>query len=210
MSQLGLITLKTGPVSVNTYILYSKQSGKGLIIDPGGNTSSINAKITESELSVDRILLTHGHFDHAGACAELQKQGMVVYIHADDADKLYTDKNMSACAPWYKFERLKADILLHDNDIVDLDGHKIKVIHTPGHTTGSVCYLIDDVIFSGDTLFRAGVGRSDLDEGVTEQMLIESISSKIYVLQGDYIIYPGHGPSTTLEYEKKYNPYVRL
>ena len=205
---IKMTSLKTGPVGVNTYIVYNDDTNEGFIVDPGGNEEKILAKISELGINVKNILLTHGHFDHCGACANLQKLGMKVYIHTSDAEKLVTDENMSKLAPWYKFEKFEADEKLTDGQVLKIGDIKVEVLHTPGHTLGGVCYIVGKWIFSGDTLFKNSIGRADLDKTASHSMLVYSIKKKLFTLEGDYDVYPGHESFTTLEDEKKYNPYL--
>ena len=205
---LRITSMKTGPVGVNTYIVYDDVDKKGFLVDPGGNPDRILSKINELGVGIKDILLTHGHFDHCGACAKLKESGMIVYIHTLDADKLYTDKNMSKIAPWYKFETFEADEYLSDGQELQIGSISIKVLHTPGHTVGGVCFLVGKSIFSGDTLFNDSIGRTDLDENASFDTLITSIKTKLFTLSGDYDVYPGHESFTTLDDERKYNPFL--
>ncbi|MGI6701591.1 MAG: MBL fold metallo-hydrolase [Christensenellales bacterium] len=190
--------LITGPLGVNTYIISS--AGGSIVIDPGGNYDEI-IKYAEN---VSAVLLTHGHFDHIGAVYDFYSRGVKVYIHYNDADKL-SSGNIPAL--YYKI-KLPGDIkpeFLNGDEILSLNGINIKVIHTPGHSAGSVIYIIDNNIFSGDTLFYNSYGRYDFSDG-DYLTLKDSIIDKIFTLQGDYNIYPGHGEYTSLDYERKYNP----
>lgn len=205
---IKMTSLKTGPVGVNTYIVYDNDTNKGFIVDPGGNEDKILSKINELGIEVKDILLTHGHFDHCGACAKLQKVGMKVYIHNSDAEKLISDENMSKLVPWYKFEQFEADEKIVDGQVLEIGGIQITVLHTPGHTSGGVCYIVDKWIFSGDTLFKNSIGRADLSKSASHSMLVYSIKKKLFALEGDYDVYPGHESFTTLNNEKQYNPYL--
>lgn len=198
---------KTGFVSVNTYIVYNQHTMQGFVIDPGGNYKRIIKETADRGITLTAQLLTHGHFDHCGASAQLQKDGLKVYIHNLDAEKLYTDGNGAAFFG-ASFDTFIADYTFKDGDILSFAGIDIKVLHTPGHTSGSVCFIIEDKIFSGDTLFYMSVGRTDMFDG-NDLKLKESIK-KLFGLKGDYEVYPGHSNKTTLEFERQNNIYANL
>lgn len=200
-----MIHFKTGPLSVNTYILVGEKN-KALIIDAGGNYKRIKKEEEEGGFQIEAAILTHGHFDHAGACAQLQKDGVRVYINELDADFLYTDKNL-ALTMGCPFETLRADYTFKDGDLLTLCGINLEVIHTPGHTVGSCCFKTGNILFAGDTLFNMSVGRTDFPTG-NYAALINSIKNKLFLLQGDYKVYPGHENFTTLDFERKNNPYL--
>lgn len=203
---MQIIHFKTGPVSVNTYIIYNETTLKGFIIDPGGNFKRIIKEISDKGITLEAQLLTHGHFDHCGAGKQLQDMGIPVYIHKADADKLCTSGNLS---DYFKveFERFTTDKQLSDGDKLVIAGFNITVLHTPGHTSGCVCYILDNNIFTGDTLFNMSVGRTDFPDGSSGK-LNDSIQNKLFKLEGDYNLYPGHDDFTTLDYERNYNPYI--
>jgi hydroxyacylglutathione hydrolase len=199
-------TLITNLVGSNFYIISDNSSA--IFIDPSGTEKFFQKAqeyLTANNLELKAVLFTHGHFDHI-AQGHLYKGTAPIYIHRADADMLYTPKNYGerfGCS----VKPFKADILLLGGETLDFgDIIKVRVIHTPGHTQGSVCYVIDNCIFSGDTLFKEDIGRTDLEGGNYEQIL-ESIN-KLFQLEGDYTVYPGHGEPTTLIHEKENNPYV--
>lgn len=198
---MKFFNFKTGYVSANTYIVYNENTLKGFVIDPGGNYKRILKEANDRGITLEAQLLTHGHFDHCGASCKLQNGGVKVYIHYGDADKLHTDGN---CAKIFglPFENLTADYLLNDGDLLNIAGIEIKVMHTPGHTSGGVCYIIEDNLFSGDTLFYMSVGRTDFPDGSSAK-LRQSLK-KLFELKGDYKVYPGHNGETTLESERKF------
>ena len=203
---MKFITFKTGPVSVNTYIIYDEKTLNGFIIDPGGTYKRIVKEASDLGINLKAQLLTHGHFDHCGVSSQLQKDGVPVYVHKDDANKLNSDGNLAGYFGIH-FEKFIADHILNDNDIINIAGFDIKVLHTPGHSTGSVCYVLGNNIFSGDTLFRLSIGRTDFPEGDYNK-LQNSIKNKLFKLEGDYNVYPGHDISTTLSYEKSHNTMI--
>lgn len=194
-------SIVTGPISVNTYIIINKK--ECIVIDPGANYSGIMEEIGDN-IKVVAVLLTHGHFDHIGAVSEFQNMGINIYIHQLDENKLSNQKLLAA---YYgmTLTDLHTDKLLYGNEMMNLAGLEVKIIHTPGHTSGCVVYIINDCIFSGDTLFYESYGRCDLFDG-DFYSIKESIINKIFALNNDYTVYPGHGISTTLSHERVYNP----
>lgn len=200
-----------GEIETNTYVLES--NGEVAIIDPAIKSNSLLGFLDGK--NVKYVLLTHGHFDHiAGVNSIVEKWGAKVLVHETDEEML-RDGTKSFYVSHFGTEqpRILADKLLKDGDEIALGDTVIKVMHTPGHTLGSVCYIDNDskTIFSGDTLFKLSAGRTDL-AGVSPlkagRLEIESLQ-KLSNLNGDYEVYPGHGESTTLEYERKYNRYMR-
>ena len=151
------------------------------------------------------LLLTHAHFDHAGNAKKLQDDGAKVYIGEFDAPKLLNDLNLSRDFG-RSFDYLTADVKLCDGQEIEVCGLKFKVVHTPGHTDGSVCYLIDNMLFTGDTLFLESVGRTDFPTG-DRDALVNSVK-KLFALSGDYAVYPGHEDFTTLSHERQFNRFV--
>lgn len=205
---MKIISFRTGPISVNTYIVYKNDTKEGFIVDPGGNFKRIVKEVTDNNIKLCAQLLTHGHFDHCGASKQLQEIGVPVYIHQKDAEKTSGNGNLSKNLGM-EFNNFTTDNVFKDGDTLKIGGFEIEVMHTPGHTKGSSSFLLrkERVIFTGDTLFNMSVGRTDLPEG-NAVALNNSIRSKVFALQGDYDVYPGHDESTTLDYERNYNPYV--
>lgn len=193
----------TSPVSTNTYIL-TFFGGDAIVIDPGGEKEKIE-EILRKENSICRaILLTHAHFDHTGAVAALAEGGAKIYLHADDV-KLIREGNMAEMCGM-TLTPFVPDVVLHGGEELDVAGQRVMVLHTPGHTAGSVCYIIGGALFSGDTLFYLSVGRTDFPSG-DAKALAESLR-KLFSLRCDYPVYPGHDRMTNLFFEKENNPYV--
>lgn len=201
---MKLYHLQSGPLNVNTYFLVNDE-GQAVVIDSGENYKKVKAVEELYKIKIKAVLLTHAHFDHCGNAKKLQDDGAIIYVSELDSIKLLNDDNLSS-AFGRKFEYLTADKTFKDGDELDISGIKIKVIATPGHTDGSVCFLVDNLLFTGDTLFLGSVGRTDFKSG-DRQDLVQSIK-KLFALNGDYAVYPGHDEFTTLEHERKYNVFA--
>ena len=157
-------------------------------------------------LTPKAVLLTHGHYDHIGGCGALHEAGAQIYCGEDEKELIFSDANR-AIFHGITIPEFAVYGTVKDGDILELCGMKIKVISTPGHTAGGVCYLIGDCVFSGDTLFYDSVGRTDLETG-DWNTLVKSVK-KLYALEGDYTVYPGHGDKSLLSRERALNPFVR-
>lgn len=204
---LELKIFSPGMVYANCYIVKDEESGDAFVVDPGSYTKRLEAVLSEMKIEKLRyILLTHGHFDHIEGVKKLKENyGGEIVIHSEDADCLYDKKKSLASKFFFIQNDVTADKLICDGDKLSFGGGEIEVVHTPGHTRGSVCYLICDMMFSGDTLFRNTIGRTDFPGGSFEE--IKASLQKLSLLETDYKVYPGHDVSTTLAAEKKHNPY---
>ena len=189
-----------GAYQTNTYIVRDREDSKlCVVIDPGYEVNTILDYLDEEGLTAKAILLTHGHFDHVGAVKELAAEtGCDVYIHAAESQ---LPPMMTAGALYYTHTYGEGD------RISPIEGMEIAVLHTPGHTPGSVCLLYGQHLFSGDTLFQGSCGRVDFPGGSPREMM-ESLN-RLASLQLNYRVHPGHGESTTLDTEKRTNPYMR-
>lgn len=199
--------LSVGELSTNCYIIVT-QKNNGIVIDPGGSFGQIKLFIETNNIHVTAIVLTHGHYDHIGAVSELKKlTNAKLYIHKDDNEMLGSaQKCLATLFDDSEFKPIKADVLLKNGDKITVDEVILTTMHTRGHTKGSCVFLCDDVMFSGDTLFKNGFGRTDLYGGNIEE-LRHSLCDLAH-LEGDYTILSGHGEQTTLAYEKITNPYM--
>lgn len=202
-------TFVLGGNQTNCYLITDKATGEMAVIDPGYASNELMAAFTAShENKLKYILLTHGHYDHIGFVLQINAlTSAQIVIGEDDGEFLYNPKlNLSAFSLPKPLPVFKADILLKDNQTVTLGETEIKFIKTPGHTIGSGCFIADDNLFTGDTIFKCSMGRTDLPTGDI-QMMINSLK-RISKIQGEYKVYPGHGDSSTLSFELKFNPYI--
>ncbi len=201
--------LSVGPMQANCYVLECEETKNAVIIDPGGDGDFIIDFINAKKLMPEFIINTHAHVDHIAANEYLKSRiSALICIHKEDADMLVNpQKNLSffinspivSPAP---------DRLLDDGDILNSGTINLKVIHTPGHSPGSICLLSQECIFTGDLLFAGGIGRYDFP-GSSYNLLIESLK-KIMNLDSDLIVYPGHGPATTIGEERETNPFINF
>jgi len=200
--------LVVGPFASNCYIVGSEANKEGMIIDPGDEAKQILKRVKDLELDIKFIVLTHGHIDHTGALKEVREAtGAEVVIHGDDAKFLKNQLVAIAFGVFYPMPP-PPDRLLKGGDSIDIGDLHFEVLHTPGHTPGGICLLGEGVVFSGDTLFNYGVGRTDLPGGSSSQ-LMNSIQTKLMVLPDNTVVYAGHGPDTTIGAERKGNTFLR-
>lgn len=214
MSDFRIKTCVLGPVSTNCYVIYHEQTKEALIVDPADHASRILDKCRELNVKPTAILLTHGHFDHIMAVKEVKEAFSCKLYAGREEEQMLLDpgKNMTAQMGGRQVS-IRPDELVGDGDVLNLAGFSWKVLETPGHTPGCVCYYCaeEDVLISGDTLFAESLGRTDFPGG-SISAIIRSISEKLFALPDDTMVYPGHGEPTTIGHEKKYNPvamYVR-
>ena len=199
--------LEVGPIGANCYIVGDKQTKLGMIIDPGDEPGTIVAAINRWGLKIETIVLTHGHPDHTAALSDVKRAtGALIAVHAQDAG-LLKDRLLSNFLGMSHKNPPEPDRLLKDGDEIFAGGLKFRVIHTPGHTPGGICLLGEGALFSGDTLFRESIGRADLPGGDYEKEM-DSIRRKLMTLDDKVIVYPGHGPATTIGEERRNNPFL--
>ncbi len=209
MSKMEIQQCVLGTVFTNCYFIKNKENSELLIVDPADAPERIFAKVTELQAKPVGILLTHGHYDHILAVQDVkEKYGVPVYACSQEQEML-RDPDMNLSGGCRRSCSIKPDVLLNDLDVFEAAGFTIQMLYTPGHTPGSCCYYLKDegVLFSGDTLFYGSVGRTDLPGGSTAQ-IVASLHRLLDILPEDTEVFPGHDISTTIGYEKRYNPFV--
>lgn len=209
MSDLRIETCVLGAVSTNCYIIYQKGKGSAVIVDPADNGAYLLNRCRELGTEPEAILLTHGHFDHILAVDDIRRAFPQCRLYAGAAEEgMLREPHLNLTGSWGASPMsLKADQLLEDGETFSLLDETWRVIATPGHTSGSICYYLpaEDVLFAGDTLFYESLGRTDLPTGNTRQILA-SITEKLFALPEDTMVYTGHGDPTTIGHEMRYNP----
>ena len=199
-----------GPLGVNCLILGDQQSREGVVVDPGADADVILAAVARLGLKVKYILNTHGHFDHVGCNKQIQEQSAAEFLIHEQDLVLLSQAAKSARQYGLQVEDSPLpDRYLTDGLRLEFGGHGIEVLHTPGHTRGGCSLLLREerVVITGDTLFADSVGRTDLPGGSHEQ-LIASIKNKLMPLEDETLVWPGHGPSSTIGRERRSNPYL--
>lgn len=197
-----------GPLETNCYLVYCSKTLEAVIIDPGAEAEKIFPIIHELKLKPKAVLNTHGHIDHVGANRDFkEKFGLPIYLHPADQVLLQRNQQLELSLLLGAKEPPPPDRELADGDVIEFGEISLRVIHTPGHSPGSVSFLGNNYLFSGDTLFYGGVGRTDLPGGSWRD-LERSIREKILTLPDEIIVLPGHGPSTTIGEERRSNPFI--
>lgn len=205
----SLHTFVVGALEENCYLLFDEATGESAVIDPGADAHIILPFIAKHNLFLRSIIVTHGHGDHIGAVGEIKEQTKaLIYIHPQDAQALGSSQlNLS-----YSFDEEifapEADRLLQENQEIKIGSAPYQVIYTPGHTLGGICLYGEGRLFSGDTLFLEGIGRSDLPGG-NGDLLISMIKEKLFSLPEETLVYSGHGPETTIGWEKQHNQEIQ-
>ncbi len=198
--------LPLGDIQVNCYLVSTEKAA--LVVDPGFYSQKVEEFLKENSHKERMILLTHAHFDHIGGAEQLRNKTGVNIAIGEKENAFLSDPSVNLSGLFsVSLKPFSADVLLKDEEILNIGDLKIKVIHTPGHTLGSVSYLIDDVLFSGDTLFNSSIGRTDFPTG--DFAILSQSIKKLYELNSDITVLSGHGEATNLNYEKMYNPFVR-
>ena len=201
--------MPSGPLMVNTYLVYDEKEKKGFVVDPGGYNPALSQFVKDTEITIEYIILTHGHSDHIGGVSQhlLDFTNAKVVISAADAKMVESaELNMSRMVFQTGIE-FEPDLLVGQNDTLQVGSMKLRFLMTPGHTPGGMCIVVDDVVFSGDTLFYGSVGRTDFP-GSSFKQLSTSIHQQLFVLPDDMKVYPGHMGTTTIGFEKRNNPFV--
>lgn len=192
----------------NTWLLWDEDSREAILVDPAAPSPDLLKRIEELKLKVKYIINTHGHMDHIGGNSWFKNHlSAPLMIHSADAPMLVNSAMNLSLFVGNPVSSAPPDVLLEDGMELSLGKYPVKVIHTPGHTPGGICLLADKFLISGDTLFEQSIGRTDL-QGGNHQQIINSIKNKLFVLPDDVIVFPGHGPRTSIGMEKKNNPFV--
>jgi hydroxyacylglutathione hydrolase len=205
-----LETFAVGPLQCNCTILGDQETREAIVIDPGDEISRIHRRLSELDLTLKQILITHGHIDHVGGALKLKRlTGAPILLNQNDLELLAMMEQQAAWVGVATPTIAPPDESLNDGLVVGLAGYPAQVIHTPGHTQGSICLLFgpQNLLFAGDTLFAGSIGRTDLPGGDYPQIL-RSIHSKLLVLPEETRVIPGHGPSTTIGKERESNPFL--
>lgn len=205
---MEVIEYQTGPLRVNTYLVYD-ETKEAFLVDPGSYLKQISNKVIEKELNLKYIVLTHGHGDHIGGIPQFKIDFPDVKVVALDLEKdVLNDPIMNNSAVILGGQvAMDADEYVHDGETLKVGNMDLKCVATPGHTPGGMSILLDDVVFCGDTLFKGSIGRSDMPGG-DYLALINSIKTTLFALPDDTKVYPGHMAKTTIGWEKKHNPFV--
>ncbi len=204
-------TLRLGSqFQANCYVV-ENDNKEAFAVDIGGEPQELITFLKQNSLTLKKIFLTHGHYDHFfGVAKTAQETGAEVYIHQDDAPMLESEaRSLASFIGAQKFNPVTKYNVVADGDVIDFCGTPVKVVHTPGHTNGGVCYICENKIFTGDTLFRLSAGRTDFPGGSHEILMKSLRKLKKLGEDNDYEVYPGHDSQTTLSYEIRHNMYMR-
>ena len=209
MGELRIGRMVMGSVGTNCYFVYDSEDKKALVFDAPCDGEGIYRRLKDKGIEVAALLLTHGHFDHILGANELRKAASIKIYACEDEQDVCEDTHNNCTDQIGRLYTVKCNRYIKDGEEIEIEGIRCRLIETPGHTKGSCCYYFEDAGFliSGDTLFCGSIGRSDLPTG-SEATLIRSIKEKLMCLPDDVKVYPGHGDETTIEYERRYNPFV--
>lgn len=213
---LQTLLIQTGPLEENCFLLWKDDRKEAVVFDPGDEAERIDGEITRRKLKVVAFMQTHCHVDHIGALTPLKTRypDAPLYVPAEEAEWLERPTLNLSYFYGQPVTGPKPDHLTNDGDVIEAGGLSIRVIHVPGHSPGGTGFFVEDAgvrhLFGGDILFANGIGRTDLPGGAGEDVLIDGIRRKLFILPEDTIVHPGHGPETTIGDEKKTNPYCRV
>ena len=206
---MQIIRVPVGAFITNCYIAEGQEPGRGFLVDPADNPKKLISILEEKQICPEAILLTHGHFDHIMAVKKVKEKYQIPVYACRQEEAMLAEPTINMTAVYGSACSIKPDVLLDDGQIFEAAGFSIQMFHTPGHTKGSCCYYIKDegVLFSGDTLFCGSVGRTDFPGGSSAE-IVRSLHKLVDTLPEDTEVFPGHDASTTIGYEKRYNPFV--
>jgi glyoxylase-like metal-dependent hydrolase (beta-lactamase superfamily II) len=208
MEEMILEMMPLGLFQTNCYLVGCPRTHEAMVLDPGGDPNPVLEKAETLGLAIGQVVNTHGHFDHiVGNAALIKETGASLAVHELDAPRLYEAQYDRSILVGFRRPRCQPTRLLKEGDTVQVGQFSFQVLHTPGHTPGGICLLGHGVLFSGDTLFNLGIGRTDLPGG-DMATLIRSLEQVLWPLDDGLVVYPGHGPRTTLGYEKRHNPFL--
>lgn len=201
--------LTVGPLAVNCYLLGDPDSRRAVVIDPGGEAERILSAVREGSWEVSVVLLTHAHFDHVlAAGAVIEGLGALFVVPPGEVELLR--RVPDAARAWMGYEvppPPEPDRFLKEGEVLEVGRFRYEVVETPGHSPGAVCFVGENEVFVGDTLFAGSIGRTDLP-GADHATLLRSIEEKLLPLDDDVVVYPGHGPATTIGRERRFNPFL--
>jgi len=204
-----IIVLAVGAIGTNCYIVYDETTLEAMVIDPGEEGKRIINQIEKNQLNVKYIVNTHGHGDHIAANKVVKEAtGAELLIHAEDGPMLMDARLNLSALMGQNITKPAADRYVQEGDVLEIGTSKFKILHTPGHSRGGICLVGQGVVFSGDTLFQLSIGRTDFPGGSFDE-IVDSIKTKLMPLDDSIVVYPGHGPSTTIGQEKRGNPFIR-
>jgi glyoxylase-like metal-dependent hydrolase (beta-lactamase superfamily II) len=206
---MKILMIPTGALDVNTYYAVCEKTKKGFIVDPGGYDQTLTDKIKEDGVSLEYIILTHGHHDHIGGVGQFMKEFPKARLIASKHEKeMLSDPRMNFSNYFGDVMSIAPDIYADDGDKLTIGDLELTFLHTPGHTPGGMCIYVENILFSGDTLFRQSIGRTDFP-GSSFVDLEKSLYEKLFVLPDETIVLPGHMEETEIGFEKRNNPFVR-
>lgn len=202
--------LSVGPLMANCFIIGCPDTKEAAVIDPGGDVDQILMTLAKHQLKVTAIINTHGHFDHVAGNRKLKDAtGAEIMIHPEDGPMLAQLSRSAGSFGLQADNSPEPDRLLQDGDAIDVGSLQLKVLHTPGHTPGGISLFTSGHVFVGDALFAGSIGRTDFPGGDFDT-LIRSIHTQLFTLDGNVVVYTGHGPETTIEQEKRFNPFAAV
>ena len=209
MQKMRIVTMQLGMLATNCYLVANEETGELVILDPADEADRILARVRQMNARPVAILLTHGHFDHIGAVASLQKTYSIPVCAMTEEQELLQDAQKNLSGLYVKPVTVQADRFFRDGETVQLAGFSFRVLHTPGHTAGSCCYYLaeEHVLLSGDTLFAGSCGRTDLPTG-SMNAIVRSIRERLFALPPETEVYPGHGETTSIGWEQRSNAMV--